>query len=312
MSKVGVVLVNWNGGQFTIPCIQSLLAGTVKPNQIVVVDNASVDESVNKIVSAFGNVKLICNTVNKGFADANNQGIEFLLEQGMDYVLLLNNDTLVAEDCLEQLIWAATLNPEAAGYSGMIFHMDTPGQLWYAGAYRHHLHLGVKHFNDNRLDKFVNNRVVEVDFISGCCMFIPRSALIRHGGFCGKYFAYSEDNEWSWRVRRNKERLLYVPKAVLWHHISASVKKDWGKRGPSPRAWYLMVRNNLWTIRRYAEPFRKKILAVMICVGLGFKVMLLNVFNGNSHIVRSLSKGIWHGLTRALPKEGFHFGIKIP
>ncbi|MDA2934523.1 glycosyltransferase family 2 protein [Acidobacteria bacterium AH-259-D05] len=302
--RVGVVLINWNVGELTIQCIQSLRAGRVKPSLVVVVDNASVDGSPDKIALTFPDVILIRNKVNKGFADSNNQGIEILLQQGIDYIWILNNDTVVAKDCLERLVKAATRNTTGACFSAKIFYMDPPDQLWYGGGYRHRFHLAPKHYLTPTLDRLADNEVVEVDFISGCCMFVPSHIFAIHGVFCSEYIAYSEDNEWCWRIRRKNEKIFYVPSAIMWHRLSASVEKNTGRpneSGASSLAWYLMIRNNLWTIRRHAKPISKKALSLMLSVFLTFKVMFNCLLNGDGYKITSLGKGIWHGFTKALP-----------
>ena len=304
--RIGVVLINWNTSVLTIQCINSLIAGKVKPSLIVVVDNDSVDDSTDQIGLNFPDVILIRNKVNKGFAEGNNQGIEYLLKQDMDYIWILNNDTIVAKDCLERLAEAAKLNVNGACFSGKIFYMDPPSQLWYGGGYRHKLHLAPKHYLTPKLDKLSNNEVVEVDFISGCCMFVPAGIFTKNGGFCPEYIAYSEDNEWCWRIQHKQGKLLYVPKAVLWHHLSASMKKNTNRKnetGASSLAWYLLTRNNLWTIRYHATPIYKKIIALLLSIFLSIKIMSLCLLNGNGNNISSLGKGIWRGLFNALPKQ---------
>jgi len=306
--RVGVILINWNVGELTIQCIQSLRAGRVKPSLVVVVDNASVDGSPDKIALTFPDVMLIRNKVNKGFAESNNQGIEVLLTKSLEYIWILNNDTVLAEDCLQQLVKAARLNRRGACFSAKIFYMNPPDKLWYGGGYRHLLHLAPKHRFASILDEHVDNEVVEVDFISGCCMFVPVRIFAQHGGFCSEYFAYSEDNEWCWRLKRRNEKLFFVPLATMWHHLSASVKRNTNtenESGPSSLAWYLMIRNNFWTIRRHARPNSKKGLSLMLTGCLTIKVMAICLFNGELHKISSLCKGMWHGLTGALPKYSF-------
>jgi len=305
-SRIGTVLINWNTGNLTSDCIKSLNEGELKPSIIVVVDNASIDGSADKLILDFPDVILIRNKTNKGFAEGNNQGIEYLLKKDMDYIWILNNDTIVAKDCLERLVEAAKLNVNGACFSAKIFYMDPPSQLWYGGGYRHKLHLAPKHYLTPQLDKLSNNEVVEVDFISGCCMFVPASIFIKNGGFCPEYIAYSEDNEWCWRIQYKQGKLLYVPKAVLWHHLSASMKKNTNRKnetGASSLAWYLMTRNNLWTIRQHATPVTKKFLALILSVFLSIKVMSICLFNGNGHKISGLGKGILYGLFKVLPAQ---------
>lgn len=298
MPTVGVVLINWNAGEFTVPCIKSLLAGIVKPDNIVVVDNASADSSADIIAASYPEVKIIRNSINKGYAGGNNDGIKYLLEQRIDYVWILNNDTVVADKCLSTLINVAGQHLHAAGFSAKIFYNDPPDRLWYAGAYRHPWHLAVAHYSDPRLDATAVRGVASVPFISGCCMFIPSWAWSKYGGFNESYFAYSEDNEWCWRVTLSGDKLYYVPEAVLWHRLSSSIKKNIGceyNSSISPLAIYLMYRNQLWTVRRHAHGIFKWV-ALGLNIAIVFKNALLAILQKKSSDVRSYTKGLIDGL----------------
>jgi len=301
--KVGVVLLNWNSGEYTLRCIESLLTGKSVPWKVVVVDNASVDDSADLIVRKYPFVQLIRNRVNVGFACGNNQAICNLLTEGADYIWILNNDTLVSGACLYELLQASILFPGVACFTGKIFYENTPGTLWYAGSYRHGMHLAPKHRGLGEADVGRYDQIEEVDFVSGCCMFIPSWALYRFGGFIDEYFAYSEDNEWSWRVRKSGSTLLYVPCAVLWHSVSASLRKHSTEDGISARAYYLMMRNHLWTVRRYAGPGWKKYFAIAVNIAIELRMMLWNLVHGNVGKARAISSGMYEGMRGAIPGD---------
>ena len=184
--------------------------------------------------------------------------------------------------------------------------MDPPDQLWYAGGYRHWLHLGPKHYLTSELDNFSKNGIIDVDFISGCCMFVPANIFSKNGGFFSEYIAYSEDNEWCWRIQRQNKKLHYVPKAVMWHHLSASLKKNTNRgneSGTPGLAYYLITRNNLWSIRHHARPITKKYLALTISAFLSIKIMFLCLLNNDGYKINSLGKGLWNGLFGLLPTQ---------
>src|SRR4051794_31005071 len=105
--RVFVVVLNWNGLNDTLRCLESLAAVTVPPTSVIVVDNGSRDDSVAQISYRFPDVTVLTNVKNEGFASACNQGMVVALERGAAYVLLLNNDTTVAPDFLEHLVRAA-------------------------------------------------------------------------------------------------------------------------------------------------------------------------------------------------------------
>lgn len=294
---VGVALLNWNGGEFTIPCIQSLLAGTLTPREIVVVDNGSIDDSPQLISRHFPEVALIRNKINRGFAGGNNQAIEYLLSRELDYIWVLNNDTIVSPSCLEILLQHAMNHKKGVGFSGKIFYADPPGDIWYAGSYRQRLHLAPMHYFASEIDSRSNNGVVPVPFISGCCMFVPRWAWEKYGGFIDDYIAYSEDDEWCWRVTNNNQRLFYIPSAILWHRSSASVKKNMSAKSiMPPMALYLMYRNHIWTLRLHGHGLSKAV-ALFASIAIIAKNILYYKYSMDNALANALISGMKDGLS---------------
>lgn len=302
MKRTGVVLVNWNGGEFTIPCLRSLLSGSVRPDKIVVVDNASVDGSARKISTEFPEVALIENAENLGFSAANNQGIGLLLDSGADNIWLLNNDTVVSEDCLKILAAASDSHQAMAGFSGKILRDSVQEQLWYAGAYRHSLHGAPKHILDRSLERGADG-VVPVPFISGCCMYVPARVFRKYGGLNEKFFAYYEDSEWCWRVANDGGKFGYVPQALLTHKVSASVRKNSGSQDAFPLAAYLMNRNQLWTVRLRSGSGFKKTLYVFFNVLIQSRNILTAILRGRLRPVAGMYKSLHEGLFAKVPTD---------
>lgn len=300
---VGVVLVNWNGLEFTLPCLKSLYSGIIPPDIVVIVDNGSTDGSIEQIKKEYPEITLIENPNNVGFSGANNQGIQHLLQLGVKYIWILNNDTIVDKSCLYQLKKTLEDNPQAVGVSGMIYYENPSHRIWYAGGDFHPLHYGVIH--KNTVDKFEHNQSQPVKFISGCCMFTTAAIWRDCGGFIDSFVAYSEDQEWCWRVFKNNKILIFDPEAILWHRLSASVKKNIKHAGNvaiSPYIQYLMVRNHLWTIRIHAQRFRKYIAFLSIFV-LNIKNIFHNLFRGNIQNSISIFKALYEGMNSALPSK---------
>ncbi len=263
-STVGVVLVNWNGAEDTIPCIESLLAGTVKPDRIVVVDNASRDGSPDLIVQKFPDVTLIRNDENLGFTGANNIGISALMNAACDYIWILNNDTTVDGLCMETLRNYMDSNQEAAASTGKILYADPPGLIWYAGAVYDKWRVQFRHKGAGRMDDGRFDSVEVVPFLSGCCMFVRRTAFERIGPFDDRFFAYAEDADWCLRAKQEHLRLHYVPYAIIRHKVSATVNKlKKGRTGgtTSPFSVYITNRNRIFLIRKHAANVVQAVIA---------------------------------------------------
>lgn len=302
-TRVGLVLLNWNTGEFTIPCLESVAAGSRRPARIVVVDNGSEDGSPDEIAARFPDVELIRNPSNRGFAGGNNLGIQALLEDRSDVVWVLNNDTYVGKDCLKSLLDALETRPDAAGFSGKIFEGDSGGKIWYAGSVRHPLHGGPKHLLSPVLDSRVVNGAVEVPFISGCCMFVPAPVFRRFGGFIESYTAYYEDSEWCWRVSRRGRSMYYVPRAEMWHRVSASVRKNERKAGKTNLRVFLMNRNQLWTVRRHGRPPFEWLLCVAVNVAIQTRNLALMALCGRFGEAMSSLRALRDGVLRRLPGD---------
>lgn len=268
---IGVVLVNWNGGEYTLECIRSLKGGEYMPDLIVVVDNSSTDDSVTIIKERYADVIVIENASNLGFAEANNIGIRYLNERNVAYVWLLNNDTYVDVDCLKYL-HARCSNNCSVAVSGKIYMED--GRVWYDGGFRSPItgvacNIGI-----------CNQRMTR--FLSGCCIFANIEIFRRTGGFLSQYVAYSEDSEWCLRAEKAGVRLEYEERSVLCHKVSASVKKNsHGDTLVRPLAWYLLVRNHMWTLRIHFFGIR-----FLFYVGVYFIIQF-------RHLVRALFRARW-------------------
>lgn len=296
---VGVILVNWNGAQHTIPCITALLEGTEKPDQIVVVDNASHDDSADHIAAAFPGATLLRNRENRGFTGANNQGIDLLIASGCDYLWILNNDTVVDRECLASLKEHLASRGDVAGCSGKILYAEPSDRIWYAGASVSPWTLHASHRGVGETDAGQYDRVEAVPFLSGCCMFLRREAVLRIGNFDDRFFAYYEDADWCLRAAEAGLTLDYVPRARLWHKVSAALAtlKRRGSAGTtSPFGIYITSRNRCFVIRKHARSPLRRATAALAYAGAtayhGAGLLLLGRFEKLKALALSVYDGV--------------------
>src|SRR5436190_7401977 len=132
--SVAVIVLNWNGRDDTLACLESLAGLNYDNFQVMVVDNGSTDGSVGAIRPRFPGVEIIETGRNLGFAEGNNVGIRLALDRGMDYVFLLNNDTVVDPSLLSELVAAAERCPEGGIFGAQILYHSDPLKIWFAGA----------------------------------------------------------------------------------------------------------------------------------------------------------------------------------
>jgi GT2 family glycosyltransferase len=238
MQKVSVVILNWNGWKDTVDCLKSIQKSkaTNFVLEIVVVDNASTNESVEKIKEVkMKNFHLIENDTNLGFAGGNNVGIEFALALGSDYVCVLNNDTIVGKHLFERLLKAAHDHPKAGAISPKIyfskhyeFHKDRYKNnelgkvIWYAGGNIDWANIYGSNHGVDEVDRgqFDDDRLT--DFATGACIFMSKVVLEQVGLFDEKYYLYMEDADLCMRMKKAGYEVWYAHKPTVWHRVSQS------------------------------------------------------------------------------------------
>jgi len=225
---VAIVILNWNNAPDTIDCLHSVAKLDYPNYTILVVDNGSTDDSVAKISAHFPTVEILETGKNLGYAEGNNVGIRWVMQKAADYVFVLNNDTLVEPAMLTKLVQAAELYPEL-GMAGPLMYCIEPkdilfaagsfidwskGKIWHRGMFQP----AARYAGSNQPEP--------VDFISGCGVLVRRQLIEVAGILDPIYYLNFEDIEWSVRANRYGFQVWYVPQAVMWHKISASLGQE--------------------------------------------------------------------------------------
>jgi len=243
---VAVVLLSWNGCEDTLACLRSLAHAGYERLHLLVVDNASSDGSAEAVAREFPDVELLRNHANLGYAGGMNVGIRRALELGADYVLLLNNDTVVEPGFLSPLLEEAERSPSAGALCPKILYADS-GLVWYAGADFDPRRGYNGRITGNREPSERHASVHATDRAAGAAMLVPRAALEQVGLLDEPLFAYGEDASWSLRARAAGLTLLVVPASVVHHRVSAASGGE-----SSPDTIYYSTRNLLTVCEREA------------------------------------------------------------
>jgi GT2 family glycosyltransferase len=242
---LSIIIVNWNGGRLLSRCIETVVSSNPKVTyEIVIVDNASIDDSLaalreNEVVAPLFDreqIRIICNTENRGFGAANNQAFAVVESP---YVFLLNLDTEVPPGTIDTLIEKLKSDPKIGACGPKMFNTDGSlqvsvffnppcvwntvlSQLWLyrllPRRLRGELLLGW-HWN--------HDREREVPMLGGAAILARREMIEQVGGFDERFHMYAEDNEWCWRITKSNWRLMFVPEARLLHHGAQSSGKRW-------------------------------------------------------------------------------------
>jgi GT2 family glycosyltransferase len=253
-----VIILNWNGGADTLACLESLQKVTYPDTQVIVVDNGSEDDSPTRIRQDFPEVMFKEMGENLGYVGGNNVGMRLAQENGAHYALLLNNDTEVSPDFLDQLVAALEADDEAGIAGPSIYYFSDPGILWSAGG-EIDPRRGITRMRGMGLaDRGqYGSRPRPVDFVTGCALLVRVSLLDTVGLLEERFFAYYEETEWCVRLRRHGYKCLHVPVSKIWHKISPQAREA------SPQVHYYMTRNRLLFLkltRAGIQPFLRTLL----------------------------------------------------
>lgn len=245
---VTIILVNYNGYEDTINCIKSLKKIKYKNYCIIVVDNGSTNTpSQRQIEFLKENTMYIHTEKNLGFAGGNNIGIRRAKLLNADYILLLNNDTVVEPNFLNLLVETAKLNVKVGIVSGKIYWYNDPEKIWYAGG-SFNKRLGITtHYRYNKIDNDKTDKTEKITFATGCLWLLPIEVIDDVGMLDESYFLYNEDDDYCCRVLNAGYQILYRNTAIIFHKVSKSTGKQ------SALTQYYTVRNGLYIIRKYSE-----------------------------------------------------------
>ena len=276
---VVLIILNWNGKHDTIECLKSLQQLSYQNFEILVVDNGSTDGSVACFRQELPDVSVAENNTNLGFAEGNNVGIRCAIRRGADYVLLLNNDTIVDKDFLTHLIAVAENDP-SIGFAGpKVYYYDFKGRkdvLSFAGA-SINVALGKPYrFGVNTIDRGQYDSIREVDYVEGSCLLARVDSLERVGLLNPTYRLYWEDAELCFRGRKAGYKSVYVPTATIWHKvgIKASAKRVQG--------YYYGGRNRVLFVKEYATFSQLLIFLGYLFAFDLWKVILVSIFKQRS------------------------------
>ena len=240
MEKVGIILLNYCNYNLTIDCIESIRQSTYQNYEIIVVDNNSPDHS-GKNLSQLEGIRFLQMKENLGFAAGNNRGIEVALSDGCEYMMLLNNDTVIDSNMIETLVSRADANTVVVP---KMYYFDVECRkdiLWYAGGILKYKSSDGIHIGGKQEDSKQYSIEGEATFATGCCMMIHRTILEKVGLLREEYFMYCEDTDYSIRLNKENIRILYVPSAKLWHKVSSSSGGEMSKF-----IVYYVVRNKIY------------------------------------------------------------------
>ncbi len=237
--KVSIIILNWDGLEDTIECLESLKRINYPNYEVIVVDNGSEGNDAQVLEEKFGDyIHLIKNDKNYGSAGGANIGMKYALDNSNpDYLLLLHNDTVVDPEFLTEMVKVAEADPAISITETKIYYYDEPDRLWFVGG-RIDLWRGrvvstssimeriKRSFGKKEIDSGQHDSVKEVEGITSACALFKRKSLERIGLFDERYFFGWEDFDYCLRAKKVGFKIVYVPKAKVRHKLRSLDKID--------------------------------------------------------------------------------------
>ncbi|MFH0790112.1 MAG: glycosyltransferase family 2 protein [Candidatus Omnitrophota bacterium] len=244
---ISVVVLNYNGQGFLDDCLESVLKSDYNNFELILVDNASTDNSFKSAEMKFGgypHFKMIQNSENLFFAEGNNRGIK---EAKGEYVVVLNNDTVVQPNWLREIAYVMQDKTIGAAQPKILSQKD-PSRIDYAGAdldkYGYARGRGY-----GELDAGQFNKAEQIFYAGGTAMVVRKSIFDEVGFFDAKFGAHWEDVDLSWRIRLRGYKIMFIPKAVVYHKGSQSMSLFVAKYRV---AWYVRKNRIAGLIKNYS------------------------------------------------------------
>jgi hypothetical protein len=265
---VSVVIVNYNSGTYLEACVRSVIDSTYPRKELIIVDNASNDESITQVEALYSEVAVVRNPVNLGYSGAGNIGTA---KAKGEFVVVMNPDTVVDPRWLDGLVDAAARYPRAAFFQPKILLMDDQRILNSAGNMIHIAGFGVCR-GIGTLDEGRFEEEVEVCYASGACTLARREALLEIGPMDRLFFAYGEDKDWGWRGLMMGWQSMYIPSSRILHKWSPVL-------GHGPRKFYLLEFERILSIwKNYSK--RTLLILAPVFFLVEVSVLLHAILNG--------------------------------
>jgi GT2 family glycosyltransferase len=291
--KVSIIILNWNGLEDTIECLESLKHITYSNYEILLVDNGSTDGSVECFRERYPEMEIIENRENLGFAEGNNVGIRRAMDARADYVLLLNNDTVVDPEFLGELVKVARSDKRIGVVGPKIYYYNYAGRkdvVWSLGIKTNYKCLFLaKSIAEGKIDVGQFDRTKKVDGLVGCAMLIKREVIESIGFFDVEYFVYGEEEDFCIRVRKNRWNIFCAAKSKIWHKVGGSSGGGFNKL-----IAYYKVRNKILLMRKNFSCLYGVTFVPYLLIFISFHTILA-IYERRFNVISAMFKGIlWH------------------
>lgn len=223
--KVSIIILNWNGLEDTIECLESLRKITYPNYEVIVMDNASSGDDVRILREQYGEyIHVIANDQNYGYPEGNNIGMRYALGKGADYLLLLNNDTVVDSEFLTEMVKVAESDPSIGIAGSKVYYYHYPNRIQSAGG-QIRWWLGIIEVYEAKEDVGQYDDIAERDFVYGTSILIKKAVVDKIAFLDPYYFFGVEEYDYCTQAKLAGFKIIYVPQSKIWHKVGASKAK---------------------------------------------------------------------------------------
>ena len=292
--KIGIVTVLYNSDEVLPGFFASLAKQEGIQYRLYVIDNGTTDSGtrLSEALSAEYDIDAVCvfNNANVGVAKGNNQGIELALRDGCTQVLLANNDTEFESTTILDL-WKMLDGGREQVVTPKIYYYEGERLIWYGGGHINAWLMRTPHYGDGETDRGQLDHQQYVHYAPTCFMLLTRAVFEQIGFMDERYFVYSDDTDFVWRMHRHGLRIRYAPGVHVLHKISSSTGG-----GLSPFSLYYTNRNRIFFIRKNLRGMQKLVALVYV---------LLTRLPRLGLLPKNLSERGWAGI-----REGFTLDVQ--
>lgn len=284
-TKIMMVVASMNLKDDTITCLDSLIQAGAVPEQIIVVDNASTDGTVEAIRGRYQDkISIIANPENIGLAGASNRGAALAYQKGAEWILLLNNDTEFAPDFFTQIEKAIDLGKGYQLFHPAVMYYSDPEMIWHMGSKRIPGTLIYKDIYQGKRYSPDWPDLIPVDAASSCALLIKREAYEKIGLFDPKFFIYWEEVDLCWRAYLAGFHVAAMPKVKMWHKVSKTMNRV------KARTRYLQTRNQLYFYRKNTRGLQRPVM-LLFSIYKSIVNGIRDLLNHQPELIRSMADG---------------------
>ena len=294
LPKVGVVVLNHNGKVLAERCLRSVMDSPYPNKDVIVVDNASSDDSVAYLRTVFPDVTILENSENLGVAAGRNCGFREASRRGNDYILSLDNDARIDRHLIETLVEVAQSDSRIGIVGPKTYVDDGSGKIQCAGGRIAYTQNVCCERGSGQLDRGQYDTMEDIDYFPGFGFMARREVFQKLNFVDESFYGYGhEDTDFCVRSVRLGYRVVYVPEAVMWHGGSSTIGSY------SPRKKYLEAINSVYFVRKYGTPSNRMKYAFFAGFGLLYALVVQSC-RGNQKAVFAKARGIWDGLHKTM------------